>query len=77
MSQIDVSHVEINHTGTTAQVDFQQKVYHISMPSFGAFHIVNILPLYAIAEIWGLSIDEIAKYASLVLSEPGRSSILE
>lgn len=77
MSEIDVSHVRIEHTGTIAQVHFHGRDYPISVRAFGAFHIVNILPLYAIAEIWGLSIDEIATYASLMHSEPGRSNILE
>ena len=44
--------------------------YELCIHSFGEFHITNLLPLYGIAEIWGLPIDGIGTYASLAQSEP-------
>ncbi|MFZ2256186.1 MAG: Mur ligase family protein [Patescibacteria group bacterium] len=77
MSEIDASHIDITHTGTSAIVHFQRRDYPVTLHAFGAFHIVNLLPLYGIAEIWGLSLDEIAPYALHTHSEPGRSAILD
>jgi UDP-N-acetylmuramoyl-tripeptide--D-alanyl-D-alanine ligase len=76
MSQIDASHIEITPTGTSACVHFAHRDYDISVRAFGAFHIVNLLPLYALSEIYALSADQISEYAGLAHSEPGRSSIL-
>ena len=38
---------------------------------------MNILPLYAIADIWNLPLDKIVQYISHIRSEPGRSAILD
>jgi UDP-N-acetylmuramoyl-tripeptide--D-alanyl-D-alanine ligase len=77
MSEIDVSHIEITPTGTQARVHFAHRDYDVSVRAFGGFHIVNLLPLYALSEIYGLSADGVALYARLAHGEPGRSSILE
>lgn len=77
MSEIDASHIGIDHTGTSAIVHFKKKEYPIRVRSFGAFHIANILPLYWIAEMWNLPIAEIVPYALETRGEPGRSSILD
>jgi UDP-N-acetylmuramyl pentapeptide synthase len=76
MSQIDASHIDITPTGTSARVHFARRDYDISVRAFGAFHIVNLLPLYALSQIYSLPVDQIAEYAGLAHSEPGRSSIL-
>lgn len=77
MSEIDASHMDISHTGTSAIVHFQKREYPIAIRAFWVFHIINTLPLYGIAEIWGLPLDEIASYASSTRSEPGRSMLLD
>lgn len=76
MSEIDISHVEVTSKWTSAKVHFQHHDYTVSVPFFGSFHIVNILPLFAIAELWNLPIDNILAYIKTIHSESGRSSIL-
>ena len=63
MSEIDASHIEITPTGTRAHIHFAHRDYDISVRAFGGFHIVNLLPLYALCEIYSLSTDGIAIYA--------------
>ena len=77
MSQIDASHIEITPTGTSARVHFAHRDHDLSVRAFGAFHIVNLLPLYAISEIYSLDTEKIAEYAHLSHGESGRSSILD
>ena len=77
MSEISVSQTIIDTTWSSAQVHFHRMDYDLTIHSFGEFHITNLLPLYGIAEIWGLPIDGIGTYASLAQSEPWRSSILQ
>jgi UDP-N-acetylmuramyl pentapeptide synthase len=38
---------------------------------------VNLLPLYALSQIYSLDADRVAEYAGLAHGEPGRSSILD
>ncbi len=75
MSQIDASHIEIVPTGTHARVHFAHRDYDLTVHAFGGFHIVNLLPLYALSQIYSLHADGVAEYASLAHGEPGRSSI--
>lgn len=77
MSEISVSHMEISPSGTSAKVHFHRMNYDLHIWSLWEFHITNILPLYGIAEIWGLPLDAISRYASLARSEPGRSVVLD
>lgn len=75
MSQIDASHIEIVPTGTHAHVHFTHRDYDLTVHAFGGFHIVNLLPLYALSQIYSLHADGVAEYASLAHGEPGRSGI--
>jgi UDP-N-acetylmuramyl pentapeptide synthase len=77
MSDISISHVDISHAWTSSVVHFHGRDDHVSVRAFWSFHIVNILPLYAIADIWNLPLDKIVQYISHIRSEPGRSAILD
>jgi UDP-N-acetylmuramoyl-tripeptide--D-alanyl-D-alanine ligase len=77
MSEIDVSHISLTHTGTSARVHFQHREYAISVGAVGVFHIVNLLPLYGIAELWNMPIEDITDYALHARGEAGRSSMLD
>ncbi len=77
MSEVDASHIRITPEGTYAQVHFRHTDYTLHVRSIGAFHIINMLPLYALADILSVSVDQIEDYALRAQSEPGRSSILK
>jgi UDP-N-acetylmuramoyl-tripeptide--D-alanyl-D-alanine ligase len=77
MSEIDASHIQVTPDGTTAQVHFHHQNYDLHVRAIGAFHIVNILPLYALADRLSLPIDKISEYALSAPSEPGRSNIFD
>lgn len=76
MSDIDISHIDIAHNWTSAIVHFQKHDYPIHVNYFWVFHITNILPLYAIADIWWLPLDGIAPHIGQTTPESGRSTIL-
>lgn len=76
MSDIDISHVTIDTQWTHARVHMRHSDHEISVRDFGIFHIVNLLPLYALAEIYQIDVEKVAHYARGVHGEPGRSNIL-
>lgn len=76
MSDIDASHVEIVPRGTQAQIHMQGSIYPLMLPVFWEFQIDNILPVYGVASILGLSLEHIAEYAKKFQPDSGRSWML-
>lgn len=77
MSDIDISHVTIDTKGTHARVHMRHSDHDISLRAFWIFHIINLLPLYALCEIYQIDPEKVSVYAHGVQGEAGRSSILE
>ncbi len=76
MSEIDASHFSFSLTWVSAEVTVQAEKFPITLPSFGAYQIENILPCYAIGSILGLDLENIWKNSHLFSPESWRSSVL-
>lgn len=77
MSDIDISDVVLDGNWTSWVVHFHEKKYSVAIKSFGSFHLINILPLYAIAEILSCNIESIPLYIQWFQWEAWRSTLLE
>lgn len=77
MSDIDASHFQFSLSWVSADVSMYDQKFSISLPSFGAYQIENILPSYAIGYILSLDLDILAKNSKLFAPESWRSSLLE
>lgn len=77
MSDIDASHFSMDITGVSAKIHVYKSTYDVVLPTFWAYQIENILPLYAIAYMLELDPEVIMKNASLFTPESWRSNILE
>jgi UDP-N-acetylmuramoyl-tripeptide--D-alanyl-D-alanine ligase len=76
MSDVDISHVKVDISGTHAQVNIKKSTHDISLPTFWIFHIENILPLYMLSEILWIDINTIWLYLKDFQPESGRSWLL-
>ena len=76
MSDIDASHFHTTIKGMTANIHVHKNTYPIALPSFWAYQIENILPLYAISQILGLDPTRISQESHMFVPGSGRSSIL-
>ena len=76
MSDIDVSHMNIDITGTHARINIGKVEQNIELPAFGMFHIENILPLYIIAQVQNIELEKVKKYTSTYQPESWRSWLL-
>ncbi len=77
MADFDVSHVRIDETGTHAKINAKDTSYQLNLPVFGVFHIENILPLYIIAEKFGIDGASVGRYLEDFRPQSGRSGMIE
>lgn len=76
MSDVDISHVRVDISGTHAQLNMGKATHNISLPTFWIFHIENILPLYTLSKILWVNVDMISHYLKDFHPESGRSWLL-
>lgn len=77
MSEIDASHFEFSLEWVAAQVHVWKNTYQMFLPSFGAYQMENILPLYGVASVLWLDLEWISRCSDLFIPEVGRSSLLK
>ncbi len=76
MSEVDASHFHFSLSWVSADINVYDQTFHITLPSFGAYQVENILPCYVLSVLLDLDASIISKNAHIFIPESGRSSIL-